>query len=103
MADKDGSGAIDMEELKHCLKELKVEISEKDVEELHAESDMDSSHAIEFKEFIVLLALVYLLGVSSCSGSTSEPGQPVSLPLKLFFLWGLWETVDSGCYGCYPQ
>jgi Ca2+-binding EF-hand superfamily protein len=64
MADKDGSGAIDMEELKHCLKELKVEISEKDVEELHAESDMDSSHAIEFKEFIVLLALVYLLGVS---------------------------------------
>jgi hypothetical protein len=46
---------------------------------------------------------VYLLGVSSCSGSTSEPGQPVSLPLKLFFLWGLWETVDSGCYGCYPQ
>jgi calcium-binding protein CML len=76
MTDKDGSGAIDMEELKHCLKELKVEISEKEVEELHAESDMDSSHVIEFKEFIVLLALVYLLGVSSCSGSTSEPGQP---------------------------
>jgi calcium-binding protein CML len=107
MADKDGSGAIDMEELKHCLKELKVEISEKEVEELHAESDMDSSHAIEFKEFIVLLALVYLLGVSSCSGSTSEPGQPtqksrIGLPQLEFGRSGRWQH-GSECRRLYPS
>lgn len=75
LADKDGNGSIDMEELEHCFKELQVDCTRDEVRAFHEESDMDSSHAIEFKEFIVVLALIYLLGTPS---STSEHQNTVS-------------------------
>lgn len=70
-ADKNGDGSLDMEELKLCLQELQVEYSDQEVEEFHHESDMDSSHGIQFKEFIVVLALIYLLGRPTHTGTVS--------------------------------
>lgn len=70
--DKDGNGSVDMEELKLCLQELQVEYSDEEIEEFHHESDMDSSHGIQFKEFIVVLALIYLLGRPTHTGAVSS-------------------------------
>jgi len=75
-ADKNGDGSLDMDELKQCLQELQVEYSDQEVEEFHHESDMDSSHGIQFKEFIVVLALIYLLGLPTHTGTESAIGLP---------------------------
>lgn len=69
--DKNGDGSLDMEELKQCLQELQVEYSDQEIEEFHHESDMDASHGIQFKEFIVVLALIYLLGRPTHTGVVS--------------------------------
>ena len=86
-ADRNGDGSLDMEELKLCLQELQVEYSDQEVEEFHHESDMDSSHGIQFKEFIVVLALIYLLGRPTHTGvvsfSCAEPF--VSFTLASFY------------------
>jgi calcium-binding protein CML len=63
-ADKDGSGTIDLNELKECFRQLQVSFSDDEVKAFHEESDMDSSKGVDFKEFIIVLALVYLLGTS---------------------------------------
>ncbi|XP_002982786.2 probable calcium-binding protein CML21 [Selaginella moellendorffii] len=60
--DKDDSGTIDLEELKTCFRELQVEFTDTEVKAFHEESDMDKSKGVDFKEFIIVLALVYLLG-----------------------------------------
>ncbi|KAL2630772.1 hypothetical protein R1flu_015458 [Riccia fluitans] len=60
--DKDGSGTIDLEELKVLFQELQVDFTDEEVKSFHEASDMDSSKGIDFKEFIVLLSLVYFLG-----------------------------------------
>lgn len=70
-ADKDGSGTIDLEELKECFRQLKVSFSDEEVKAFHQESDMDASKGVDFKEFIVVLALVYLLGRSNAGTSVS--------------------------------
>ena len=64
-ADKDDSGTIDLNELKECFRQLQVSFSDDEVKAFHEESDMDSSKGVDFKEFIVVLALVYLLGTSN--------------------------------------
>eukprot|EP00249_Psilotum_nudum_P013749 c24487_g1_i2 orf=496-1161(-) len=74
--DKDGSGTIDLEELKECFRQLKVSFTDDEVKEFHEESDMDSSKGIDFKEFIVVLALLYLLGDSVDASSGSRIGLP---------------------------
>jgi Ca2+-binding EF-hand superfamily protein len=92
-ADKNGDGSLDMEELKICLQELQVEYSDQEIEEFHHESDMDSSHGIQFKEFIVVLALIYLLGRPTHTGVVSfsfsflfciEPSVSFTYALLLF-------------------
>lgn len=76
--DEDGNGSIDLGELSGCLKELHVNLSEEEVKAYYAESDMDSSRGIELKEFIVVLALVYLVGTGAgtCEASGSRMGLP---------------------------
>jgi Ca2+-binding EF-hand superfamily protein len=88
--DKDGNGSVDMEELKLCLQELQVEYSDEEIEEFHHESDMDSSHGIQFKEFIVVLALIYLLGRPTHTGA-------VSSLLYLFFTYHF-NLFESGLH-----
>ncbi|KAI5069351.1 hypothetical protein GOP47_0015652 [Adiantum capillus-veneris] len=74
--DKDGSGTIDLEELKECFRQLRVSFTDEEVKAFHQESDMDSSKGVDFKEFIVVLALVYLLGKSNVGPSKSRIGLP---------------------------
>ncbi|CAI7908345.1 unnamed protein product [Closterium sp. NIES-53] len=59
--DKDASQSIDLEELRTCLSALGVRIEEEEVMQLYREADMDCCDGMHFKEFILLLALLYLL------------------------------------------
>ncbi|XP_052189728.1 probable calcium-binding protein CML22 isoform X2 [Diospyros lotus] len=59
--DEDSNGTIDHEELKKCLKKLQLHLTEKEIDDLFYYCDVDGSAGIQFKEFIVLLCLIYLL------------------------------------------
>ena len=52
MIDEDGSGAIDVDEMRTAFNFLGVAMSQKEVEEMFAEVDEDGSGEIEFDEFI---------------------------------------------------
>jgi calmodulin len=54
--DADGSGEIDASELNHLVKELGLTRTEKEIAEMVAEVDEDSSGEISFDEFAVMLA-----------------------------------------------
>jgi len=49
--DADGSGAIDIDELRVLLKELNVPMKDKEIEDLMSELDADGGGGIEFEEF----------------------------------------------------
>ena len=49
--DADGSGAIDIDELRVLLKELNVPMKDEEIEDLMAELDSDGGGGIEFDEF----------------------------------------------------
>lgn len=61
LADEDSNGSIDREELKKCLQQLQMHMTEDEVEDLFHSCDIDGSAGIQFNEFIVLLCLIYLL------------------------------------------
>ncbi|PON63730.1 Parvalbumin [Parasponia andersonii] len=75
--DEDSNGLIDREELKKCLQELQLRLTEEEIEDLFHSCDMDGSEGIQFNEFIVLLCLIYLLkDQPSSSQTTSKMGSP---------------------------
>ncbi|XP_022945758.1 probable calcium-binding protein CML22 [Cucurbita moschata] len=59
--DEDSNGSIDPEELKKCLQQLQMHMTEEEVKDLFHSCDIDGSAGIQFNEFIVLLCLIYLL------------------------------------------
>ena len=61
VADEDSDGTIDNEELQSFLSKLQVQMSEKEMDNLHHYCDIDSRNGIQFQEFVVLLCLMYLL------------------------------------------
>lgn len=69
-ADSDKNGTIDINELKKCLKELNLSLSEEEVKGLYGWCDVDGSKGIQFNEFIVLLCLIYLLSKPSSESNT---------------------------------
>lgn len=60
-ADEDSNGTIDNVELKKCLHTLAFVIRDEEIDDLFSYCDMDENEGIQFKEFIVLLCLIYLL------------------------------------------
>uniref|UniRef100_A0A2N9G5V1 EF-hand domain-containing protein n=1 Tax=Fagus sylvatica TaxID=28930 RepID=A0A2N9G5V1_FAGSY len=74
--DEDSNGTIDREELKKCLQKLQLHLTEEEVEDLFHSCDIDGSEGIQFKEFIVLLCLIYLLKEPSSTDTTSRLGSP---------------------------
>eukprot|EP00243_Klebsormidium_subtile_P003072 TRINITY_DN16218_c0_g1_i1.p1 TRINITY_DN16218_c0_g1~~TRINITY_DN16218_c0_g1_i1.p1 ORF type:complete len:219 (-),score=40.62 TRINITY_DN16218_c0_g1_i1:381-1037(-) len=69
--DVDKSKTIDLEEMKSCFKDLHFQIPEGEVHAYFKESDMDGSGNIEFREFVVIIALSYLLAPPSSNGALS--------------------------------
>ncbi|CAD6264310.1 unnamed protein product [Miscanthus lutarioriparius] len=59
--DEDSDGTIDNEERQSFLSKLQVQMSEKEMDNLHHYCDIDSRSGIQFQEFVVLLCLMYLL------------------------------------------
>ncbi|CAK9318860.1 unnamed protein product [Citrullus colocynthis] len=73
--DEDSNGSIDREELKKCLQQLQMHMTEDEVEDLFHSCDIDGSAGIQFNEFIVLLCLIYLLK-DEHSPTKSKLGSP---------------------------
>ncbi|XP_031282858.1 probable calcium-binding protein CML21 [Pistacia vera] len=59
--DEDSNGAIDQEELKKCFLKLEIKFTEEETNDLFEACDNNEDMGMKFKEFIVLLCLVYLL------------------------------------------
>ncbi|KAJ0046765.1 hypothetical protein Pint_03621 [Pistacia integerrima] len=59
--DEDSNGAIDQEELKKCFLKLEIKFTEEETNDLFEACDINEDMGMKFKEFIVLLCLVYLL------------------------------------------
>ncbi|XP_030553211.1 probable calcium-binding protein CML22 [Rhodamnia argentea] len=74
--DEDSNGTIDKEELKKCLEEMQLHLSEKDMEDLFHSCDIDENQEIQFREYIVLLCLIYLLKEASSTNETEKIGSP---------------------------
>ncbi|KAM0914971.1 hypothetical protein ACQ4PT_011166 [Festuca glaucescens] len=70
--DGDSNGSIDNEELRRCLRQLQVQMSEKEVDDVHHYCDIDNREGIQFQEFVVLLCLMYLLFGPNVTRQVSE-------------------------------
>uniref|UniRef100_A0ACD5VJB8 Uncharacterized protein n=1 Tax=Avena sativa TaxID=4498 RepID=A0ACD5VJB8_AVESA len=70
--DGDSNGTIDKEELRSCLRQLQVQMSEKGVDSVHRYCDIDNRKGIQFQEFVVLLCLMYLLFGPNVTRQVSE-------------------------------
>nr|GEW65792.1 probable calcium-binding protein CML21 [Tanacetum cinerariifolium] len=75
--DEDKSGTIDPKELNHCFRKLEIDFTDEEINDLFEECDINHDMGINFKEFIVLLCLVYLLKNDPVSThSSSRMGIP---------------------------
>ncbi|GMN62476.1 hypothetical protein TIFTF001_031562 [Ficus carica] len=75
--DEDSNGTIDREEMKKCLQQLQLRLTEEEIDDLFHSCDIDGSEGIQFNEFIVLLCLIYVLkDQPSSSNTTSKMGSP---------------------------
>ena len=70
LADEDSNGTIDREELKKCLQQLQLRLTEEEIDDLFHSCDIDGSEGIQFNEFIVLLCLIYVLKDQPSSSNT---------------------------------
>ncbi|KAM0898436.1 hypothetical protein ACQ4PT_021942 [Festuca glaucescens] len=70
--DGDSNGSIDNEELRRCLRQLQVQMSEKEVDDVHHYCNIDNREGIQFQEFVVLLCLMYLLFGPNVTRQVSE-------------------------------
>nr|XP_043622173.1 probable calcium-binding protein CML21 [Erigeron canadensis] len=75
--DEDKSGTIDPKELNHCFRKLEIDFTDEEINDVFRECDINDDMGINFKEFIVLLCLVYLLKKDAVSlHSNSRMGIP---------------------------
>ncbi|XP_024983435.1 probable calcium-binding protein CML22 isoform X2 [Cynara cardunculus var. scolymus] len=65
--DVDSNGTIDREELAKCLQKLQFECTDQEIDDLFESCDLGGSKGMKFKQFIVVLCLVYLLEGTSSS------------------------------------
>ncbi|KAI7742188.1 hypothetical protein M8C21_028351 [Ambrosia artemisiifolia] len=70
--DEDKSGSIDPKELNHCFRKLEIDFTDEEINDLFEECDINKDMGIAYKEFNVLLCLVYLLKKDSVSGHSSS-------------------------------
>ncbi|KAM0040363.1 putative EF-hand domain-containing protein [Helianthus debilis subsp. tardiflorus] len=70
--DEDKSGSIDPKELNHCFRKLEIDCTDEEINDLFEECDINKDMGIAYKEFIVLLCLVYLLKKDSVSTHSSS-------------------------------
>eukprot|EP00899_Mesostigma_viride_P013916 jgi/Mesvir1/22525/Mv18547-RA.1 len=93
--DADSSGTIEYNELRECFRRLGVQFNENDLKEIFQEADIDHSHAISFKEFIVCLALVYL----TRPHATEERKEIVQLEKTIETIVDAFLHFDRDCDG----
>ena len=82
LIDEDGSGAIDVDEMRTAFSFLGVAMSQREVEDMFAQVDEDKSGEIEFNEFIEVCILYHRRweGEWTCGGLHSTGGMETPLP-----------------------
>lgn len=80
--DVDGNGTLEVDELRACLDALGAHVTAEDAQDMFNEADMDGSSGLDFREFIVALALGCVLHLAPSmeiyAGSGVRPAEPVS-------------------------
>lgn len=86
--DADGNGTLDLEELRRCLDAMGAFVTPEDAEAMFKEVDFDNSKGLDFREFVVALALGCVLqlfpsvslfkgsGAASPTAAASAPATP---------------------------
>ena len=93
--DKDSNGTIDHEELKKCLTDLQVHVSETE-DVLYYYCDVDGKEGIQFNEFIVLLCLTYLLMEPASANQNVSITKLIAVhfPCQTTFIYGYQLSPD---------
>ncbi|XP_073149961.1 probable calcium-binding protein CML21 [Henckelia pumila] len=78
--DEDGNGAIDLQELKHCLNKMEISFTDEETRDLFEACDINEDMGMNFNEFIVLLCLVYLLKEDPTSKHTVSKKSCIGIP-----------------------
>ena len=83
--DKDGSGAVDNDEMKAMVESLGMIVSDKELAAMVKDADEDSSGEIEFPEFVAVIQKAAAAGVA---GHTEGVHRPVDGRRRLFLRVG---------------
>ncbi|XP_075523013.1 putative calcium-binding protein CML21 [Primulina tabacum] len=78
--DEDENGAIDLQELKHCLNKMEISFTDEETNDLFEACDINEDMGMNFNEFIVLLCLVYLLKEDPTSKHTVSKKSCIGIP-----------------------
>ena len=70
--DKDGSGAVDNDEMKAMVESLGMIVSDKELAAMVKDADEDSSGEIEFPEFVAVIQKAAAAGVAARAASRSR-------------------------------
>lgn len=102
--DTDGNGVLDRTELHKCLASLGADLSEAEANEMFDEADIDKSGGLNFREFVVVLALSSVLSFFPImsmtpgalpSGTTRNPMATAASAAKLASNAQLRAIVES--------
>ncbi|KAK9058468.1 hypothetical protein SSX86_023310 [Deinandra increscens subsp. villosa] len=63
--DVDSNGIIDREELRKCFQKLQIDCTEQEINDLFESCDFGRNKGMKFKEFVVVLCLIYLLAATT--------------------------------------
>lgn len=74
--DKDGSGTIDTEELRHLMKSIGEDLTDEQIEEMIREADKDGDGCIDCKSTFIFLRLG---GVDEVRWDGADEGQIMNL------------------------
>lgn len=72
--DKDGDGRIQLSEFQESALALQLQLPQAVLEDVYHQADMNNDRTIDFREFVVLLVLVWLLrGPQETGGGAGKP------------------------------
>lgn len=77
--DIDNDGGVTLEELKAGCAKLGYQLTDEELESTFAATDLNKNKVLDVKEFVVVLAILHMLGVSCCFCLRESNMSPASL------------------------
>lgn len=82
--DTNSDGALDLEEFHRACVDMKWPIPQEKLDTIYKESDMDDSQSIDFKEFVVIVTIVYLLEPFTSEEDDAALRKAIDICVSLF-------------------